>query len=181
MRELAQQFWSEFRPTIFFLARFLGLYLALNLLYGWFITHYAPQPDPVTQWVTHQTSFLLEVLGWENVAENHPTKPTTFISYQGHGVVSIYEGCNGLNVAIVFVSFVFAFGPLGKALCWFLPLGFLVIHLGNLARIGLLFFVSLRMPAYLYFTHKYLFTAFLYALVMLLWGAWLWMHRPKAT
>lgn len=181
MKEGVRQCWTEFRPTIFFLARFVGLYLALNLLYGVYVTAFAPRADPATAWVTHQTSLVLQVFGWENQTYNHPGKPTVFISYEGQGVVSIYEGCNGLNVAIVFVSFLVAFGPHRKALAWFVPLGFLLIHLVNLARIALLFYVSLRMPEFLYVTHKYLFTAVLYLVVMALWGAWLWMHRPRAA
>lgn len=172
--------WRQFRPTIVFISVFLTVYLLLNVGYGLYITSFHPRVDPVTEWVTHQTSGVLTFLGWENRTQNHPTKPTTFISYQGKGVVSIYEGCNGLNVVIVFIAFLAGFGPYSKKLIWFVPLGVALIHIGNLARIGLLFWVSLRMPDYLYFTHKYLFTAFLYAWVMLLWGAWLYITKKAA-
>jgi exosortase family protein XrtF len=181
MKQMAAQLWSEFRPTILFLVRFVGLYFVLNLGYGWYVTFFAPGVDPLTEWVTLQTSDVLQTLGWENEAHNHPRKPTTFLTHNGKGVVAIYEGCNGLNVAIVFVSFLAALGPYKRTLCWFVPIGLAVIHAGNITRIALLFYVSLRLPGYLYFTHKYLFTAFLYALVMALWGLWLWMNRPQRT
>jgi exosortase family protein XrtF len=84
----------------------------------------------------------------------------------------VYEGCNGLNVMIIFVAFLVAFGPIGRTLAWFIPLGLFIIHLVNLARIGLLFWVSLYMPKYMYFTHKYFFTAILYVVVFVLWIWW---------
>ena len=42
----------EFKPTIFFLGKFLGLYIAGNLVYGLFVTAYDPLPDPATRWVS---------------------------------------------------------------------------------------------------------------------------------
>jgi exosortase family protein XrtF len=170
----------QFRPTLVFIGVFLATYLVLNIFYGIYITQFYPEVDPVTEWVTRQTSHTLTFFGWENRAQNHPTKPTTFISYEGTGIISIYEGCNGLNVVIVFFAFLAGFGPYVRSLIWFIPLGVMLIHFGNLARILLLFWVSLRMPDYLYFTHKYLFTAFLYGWVMLLWGAWLYLTKKPA-
>ncbi len=171
---------KEFKPTIFFLLKFLGLYIVLNLLYGWYVTAWYPQPDPATQWVTSQSGMILDVFGYSTSTHNHPSKPTTYIAWNGRGIVSVYEGCNGLNVWIVFLTFLVAFGPYKKALIWFVPLGLLVIHISNLARIVLLFIVSIHMPNFLYFTHKYLFTAFIYLFVFLLWIWWVVkMGRPS--
>jgi exosortase family protein XrtF len=163
---------KEFRPTLLFLVKFFVLYLVGNLLYGAWITSWYPRPDPLTTSVTEQSSSILNVFGWETEAYEHGTKPTTYIATREKAIVSVYEGCNGLNVVIVFLSFLLAFGPYTKKLLWFIPLGLLVIHLSNLARIVLLAFVSEFMPKYLYFTHKYLFTAFIYLFVFLLWIQW---------
>jgi exosortase family protein XrtF len=169
---------KEFRPTAIFLAKFLGLYLAGNLLYGLYITSFYPRPDPVTGMVTNQTAFLLSACGWPVVTHSNEHKATTSIVYEGNGVLAVYEGCNGLNTMIIFLAFVFAFGAPTKRLIWFVPLGLLIIHLANLGRIGLLFVVSEYRPSYLYFTHKYLFTAVLYVVVFLLW---VWWVRQLAT
>jgi exosortase family protein XrtF len=164
--------WKEFKPTIFFLLKFLGLYLAGNIVYGLFVTAYEPQADPVTRWVTDHTVAVLNTLGWSGEAVDHPSKATVAIVYESRAIVSVYEGCNGINVMVIFVSFLFSFGPVGKKMLWFMPLGLIIIHISNLARIALLFLVSLKMPDYLYFSHKYLFTAFIYAVVLLLWVLW---------
>jgi exosortase family protein XrtF len=163
----------EFRPTILFLGKFLGLYLAGNLLYGAYVTAYYPKPDPVTSWVTAQSATVLTWAGWDVAAVDRPGKPTTDIVYEGRPIIAVYEGCNGLNVVVVFLSFLLAFGPFRKSMAWFVPLGLLVIHTSNLLRVTLLFVVALEYPDFLYFTHKYLFTAFIYLFVFLMWMWWI--------
>jgi exosortase family protein XrtF len=164
--------WKEFKPTVFFLGKFLTIYLAGNLVYGFFVVSYNPSPDPITNWVTSQTATCLSVLGWPAEHVERTNRPTAAIYYQDKSIVTVYEGCNGVNVMIIFVAFLVAFGPWRKELLWFIPLGILIIHISNLLRIGLLFFVTLYWPNYLYLSHKYLFTAFIYGFVLLLWMLW---------
>ncbi|MCX7638434.1 MAG: exosortase family protein XrtF [Cyclobacteriaceae bacterium] len=168
MRELIK----EFRPALTFILKFIGLYFALNLLYGWYIDVCNPKPDHVTKVVTRQSGKILDLFYEQVEVRDHPFKPTTTIFLGENPVVTVFEGCNGVNVLIVFLSFIFAYGPLTGKLVWFLSLGFLLIHLANLARISLLFAVSYHMPDYLYFTHKYLFTSFIFLIVFLMWAAW---------
>jgi exosortase family protein XrtF len=163
---------QEFKPTIFFLLRFLGIYVVGNLLYGFFITRYYPGPDPVTSWVSHQSAVVVSAMGWKVHVVEMLARPTAFLKYGDDPVISIYEGCNGLNVMIIFVAFIAGFGPATKKMAWFVPFGLIVIHAANLVRIILLFFVTLYLPDFLYFAHKYLFTAFLYLIVFLLWIWW---------
>jgi len=163
---------QEFKPTIFFLVKFLGIYLVVNLLYGWYVTAWYPNPDPVTSWVSDQSAVILRAVGYEASSINHERKPTTLILNDKDAILSVYEGCNGINSGIVFLAFLFAFGTYRKALLWFAPLGILMIHLSNLARIILLFIVSIYLPDHLYFAHKYLFTAWIYLVVFALWIVW---------
>lgn len=164
--------WKEFRPTIRFLAKFIVMYLVGNILYGLFVTSFMPKPDPVTNFVSTHTGFVLTACGWPVEIVDHKTKPNTLVVYNNSPVLSVYEGCNGVNTIIIFISFLIAFGPLTKKLLWFIPLGVVLIHLTNLARITLLFYVARYQPDYMYFTHKYLFTAILYAVIFLLWVWW---------
>ncbi len=166
---------KEFWPSIAFLLKFIALYLVLNLLYGSYVNYYSPSPDPVTIEVAHQTDWVLNVLGFETTTEVRDRQTGVYINSVARPIISVYEGCNGLNVMIIFISFLLAYGKPQKALLWFIPLGFVIIHLTNLARIGLLYHVSLSFPDYLYFTHKYFFTGIIYVVVFLLW--WLWIAR----
>ncbi|MBL7835064.1 MAG: exosortase family protein XrtF [Cyclobacteriaceae bacterium] len=163
---------AEFKPTIFFLLRFLAFYLAANLIYGLLVVQFMPGPDPATVLATDQTAFFLDIFGWPNQVVVQVLKPTATIYYQGKAIVAVYEGCNGINVMIIFVTFLVAFGPRQKALIWFIPFGLTIIHVVNLLRIGLLFLVALYRPSYLYFSHKYFLTAILYGVVLILWLVW---------
>jgi exosortase family protein XrtF len=171
--------WKEFMPTVLFLVKFVGLYIVLNVIYGLYIERAHPQPDNATILVTNQTAAILRGLDWDVETRNHPTKPTTNISYQDRGIVSVYEGCNGINVGIIFLCFLLAFGPINKKLTWFAPVGLLIIHLTNLGRILGLFWVVIYMPNAVYFTHKYLFTAVIYAAVFVMWLVWLRLNFSK--
>ena len=162
----------EFKPTIFFLVKFIGIYVVANLIYGVFVTAYSPGPDPVTREVTVHTSAALRLCGWTTTFTDNKTKPTTELILEDKSILAIYEGCNGINVMIIFVAFLIAFGPITRTLWWFIPLGLAILHLVNLIRIALLFWVAIYLPDFMYFTHKYLFTAILYVVVFLLWVVW---------
>jgi exosortase family protein XrtF len=163
---------AEFKPTILFLLKFVGIYVIGNIIYGLFITSFSPAPDPVTHQVSVQAASILRMLDYDLIVLDHQNKPTTSLVCNNKAVISIYEGCNGLNTAIVFVAFIVAFGPLNKSTAWFISVGLLIIHFTNLVRIVLLFLVSNQMPKYLYFTHKYLFTAIIYMVIFALWIIW---------
>ena len=163
---------AEFKPTIMFLVKFLGMYLVGNFLYGLYVTSFQPKPDPATRWVSEQTGMVISACGWDVGVKDHPRKSTTWILYEDKPVLSVYEGCNGLNTMIIFAAFIVAFGPLNKNTLWFIPLGILIIHLANLLRITLLFFVAEYRPDFMYFIHKYVFTAVLYLVIFILWVWW---------
>jgi exosortase family protein XrtF len=163
---------KDFKPSLLFLARFLAVYFVGNVLYGIYIESFGDRPDPVTRWVTSNTSGLLNSLGGTTFVTDNSAAPTVFIHNNKVTALSVYEGCNGINVMIVFVAFLVAFGGPKKTLAWFLPAGLLIIHGFNLLRIGILYYVSQYMEQYFYFFHKYLFTAVLYAAVFGLWAIW---------
>lgn len=171
---------QEFLPTIVFLGKFLGIYLVANLLYGVYVTSFEPGPDPLTHAVGQQTCVALTTFGWASTPYKNDDSPTTKVVYHDKSILSIYEGCNGVNVMIIFVAFLFAFGPISHRLWWYVPLGLLVLHLSNLLRITVLFWVSLYEPDFMYFLHKYFFTAALYVVTFILWVIWVRMYvRPK--
>lgn len=172
--------WQEFKPTILFVVKFLGIYLIGNILYGFYITSYYPTADPATEWVTHQTAGILNKIDPPVVAYKKVNKAMVIIK-QAKPIVGVFEGCNGINVVIVFLAFVIAFGPVHKYMLWFLPLGILIIHLTNLFRIGVLFFISRDYPHHLYFFHKYFLTAFIYGVVFILWFVWLRLHKKETV
>lgn len=171
--------WKEFRPSILFLMKFLGIYLAANVLYGLFIESYKPWPDPITETVSNHTCLVLNTVGYSTAIAPHPTLPSVIIRNYGNSVISVYEGCNSINVMIVFLAFMLAFGPFSKRKILFMGLGLVIIYLINLARVTFLFWVAESMPDYLYFVHKYVFTAMIYMVVLVMWYLWIFRINEK--
>lgn len=172
---------QEFKPSIFFLLKFVGLYILLSVIYGLYIESVEPLPDWATISVTKQAANLVSLLGWTSDTSNHPTMPTTTIYHAGKAIVSVYEGCNGINVGIIFICFMIAFGSYNRKLIWFSLGGLIFIHLINLLRIVGLFWVVIYLPNAVYFTHKYLFTAIIYAAVFLVWLVWIRVNFKRST
>ncbi|MEO1052805.1 MAG: exosortase family protein XrtF [Bacteroidota bacterium] len=173
---------KEFKTPILFLVKFLAIYLLASLVYGIFISSYSPSADPITDFVTENTQQLLVLLGYPVSTLADETGPYVKLVEDGTIILSVFEGCNGVNVSIVFLAFLVAYSRPVVQLVWFIPLGLFIIHLVNLLRISFLFYVSKNQPDYLYFAHKYLFTAIIYAVIFLLWYIWVnKLHRRKAA
>lgn len=166
---------KEFKPALRFLAVFVVLYLVLNILYGLWITSYGEYPDKATEYVTRQTSAILNVLGEETTTFPRPGSPSISILVDMRTALNVYEGCNGINVMIVFVAFIFAFGGKMKRIAWFIPVGILIIYISNLFRVTGLYFIAEYWNKYFYYIHKYVFTGFLYLIVFILW--WVWIEK----
>lgn len=163
---------NDFKPSILFLGKFIGLYVFLNIAYGFYLEAYKGQPDPMTEMVTQHTAYVLNVYQKEISIGPKDDLKSVYIFKAKQAILSVYEGCNGLNVMIIFIAFIFAYSKLNFKMIWFIPLGFLIIHLFNIIRIDLLFHVTISLPKLLYFSHKYLFTAFIYLAVFILWALW---------
>lgn len=166
---------KEFWPAIKFVLTFVATYFFANVFYGIYIENTRPQPDVFTRAAAAQTGWVLKTLRQPVTTIKNPNGPTVFVQRQNQPILSVYEGCNGVNVAIVFVSFILAFAGAVKYKLSFLAFGMVVINLANVVRLTLLYFVATRYQTYFYFIHKYIFTLILYVIVMLLW--WVYVNR----
>lgn len=164
---------KEFKPALFFLGKFLAIYVAGNLLYGIFVESFGKRPDSITVWITDQCSALLQHSGFNSSSEINPFKPTVLLKQDDNNVLNVFEGCNGVNVMIVFIAFLVAYGGPVKRILWFLPLGLGIIHGFNLLRIMLLYYTALYAQEFFYYLHKYFFTAILYLVVFIVWAVWI--------
>ncbi len=173
------------KGVVYFILRFLGTFAVLSVLYGFFIQKYdtaeIPTTDAITRYVSYQTRFVAEKLGYDaEVARNHHLIYATeeeqtmdSLFFNGEYAVSVEEGCNGVSVAILFLSFIIGFGGEWKKLIWFIPMGLAFLHVSNITRIILLGVLNVDFGGQgFHFFHKYLFTAIIYAAVFILWIWW---------
>lgn len=159
--------------ALFFLARFVVLYFVLNTLYGFYIEWYSPGADPITNWVSRQTGLILSVFYQGISVATMPDSKYITLMMNGQVVVSVFEGCNGLNVTIVFLVFLIAYNVRWFRYWFFILSSIGLIYVINLMRVTALFLVSLYFPDKLYLYHKFFFTGIIYSVVFFLWFKWI--------
>lgn len=176
---------KAFKPVLWFLVRFLVTYVFLSVLYSLYIRPYdLAKPsvlDPLTRQVGRQVLGFANLLGYETdvVEDDHLNygegQEITYDSFfmNGKYAISLEEGCNGISVMILFVSFLLGFGGKWKDLIWFIPLGLFLIHLSNILRLFFLMYLNTEWGATAFhFFHKYGFTVVIYVGVFALWVWW---------
>jgi exosortase family protein XrtF len=167
--------WSEFKPAIRFVLLFVGLYFAGNLIYGIYISVNPKVPDAITEAVANQSAWVLsDLFGYDVSAVANVNGPTVFLRTGEYNVLNVFEGCNGINVFIVFTAFIVAFDGDRRRQSWFIPVGVLILYLCNLARIVFLYWTAVHFHRYFYYVHKYIFTGVIYAVVFVLWSVWIY-------
>jgi exosortase family protein XrtF len=162
----------QYREAIIFLVKYLGVYVILNTAYSFYVKHYLPAPDPATIAVTATVTGILNIAD-STVAYIVPiTSANVPVTRSGVTIVEVFEGCNSINVIIVYIAFLVAFkGPL-KLFFKYMLVGVISIFAINLLRVLALYEVALYFPEKLYFFHKFFFTGIIYAFVFMLWFLW---------
>ncbi|MCF6359270.1 MAG: exosortase family protein XrtF [Cyclobacteriaceae bacterium] len=177
---LTIQLFREYKPSIFFLLRFLGVYILGNIAYGLWVVSFGLIADSFTLMVADHSASLLNLIGLITTVEPSAILPNASLMHNGQVVVNVYEGCNAINVSILFVAFLCAYkGSLNRTLVFSL-VGLVSIYLFNLLRVGGLFLVALYFPNHLYLMHKFVFTGVIYAFVFGLWFIWVTKINPAA-
>lgn len=166
------EFLKANKKAVRFLLIFVGLYLVLNVSYGSFVQYYYPTSDPFTRWVTSQVTWLLSRFDPSVTSEVSLYNNNIAVLKDKVTIISVFEGCNGLNVIIVYLVFLLAFQGSTASTIKFGAAGIVGIHFFNLGRIVLLYIVALYFRPQLYFFHKYFFTGVIYAFVFALWYLW---------
>lgn len=160
--------WKENRTTILFLLKFGLFFGGLSALYSSWIDTYNEAPDPMTQWVSSRTVSLMNLVGFEVYDGLTPEEVSTTIYLDNQSSIRVFEGCNGIAVFILFLSFIWAFDSRWQTVIYS-AVGVVIIHLTNLVRLAGLTWISVHRPEMMYFTHKYLFTLVIYAVVFGIW------------
>lgn len=172
---------QEFKPALLFLSKFVGFYLVANILYGLYIESWERRPDPITRVVTVHTSALLGLNADGISYADVSGAPKVALRESGDDILHIFEGCNGINVMIVFVAFVLAYGGRPLASVAFISGGLLILYLANLVRLAILFYLAWHESAQFYYFHKYVFTASLYGVVFALWAFWMYREHGNRS
>ena len=103
-------------------------------------------------------------------SEHGPVKmPLSNIYFKQTNVVSIEDGCNGLELFVLYGGFIVCLPASRQRKWFFIPTGILLIFLLNTARCAALSHIHIYYPKYIDFAHHYVFTFLVYGFIIGLW------------
>ncbi|MBX7124412.1 MAG: exosortase family protein XrtF [Cyclobacteriaceae bacterium] len=170
-------------PAFRFVLTFLLSYVMANVVYGVYIEALGNEPDWFTTVVSQLTVVSLQSAGINAALAVNPHAPTWLLQIDNHTILSVYEGCNAVNVLIVLNAFFLAYTNTHPARWKWVVAGNVLVYGANIVRLLLLCWVAIHFKSYFYYVHKYAFTAAIYAVVFLVWFFWIRQSRkaPEAS
>jgi exosortase family protein XrtF len=171
-----KKYFIIYKQFLLFLGKFLLTYLLLTLVYKSYLSQYDVQQfevDGFTQIVANQTRDVMAFFNCDVSITSNIKEAAVNISYNQRSMARIIEGCNGLSVIILFISFVIAFSGKLKVTILFILGGGLIIHILNVSRIALLCVLMYYFPKQQHLLHGVLFPLLIYGVVFFLWIIWI--------
>ncbi|WP_363317940.1 exosortase family protein XrtF [uncultured Algibacter sp.] len=165
----------KYKSVIKFILTFLLVYAVLSFSYKFYLQFSDGSkfyPDYLTHLVAKQSEALLNTLGYKTQVLPHPDEPSMKLIVNGKYLARVIEGCNGISVIILFLSFIVAFSGKLKTTFFFILSGSVLIYSINLIRIVLLTMGLYHYPDYEEVLHTVIFPGIIYGVVFLLWIFW---------
>lgn len=170
---ILKKYFVKYKPFLVFLASFFGCYILLTFLYHFFLNGFENNTvDTITKVVAQHTEKLISWFFMRVQAESVVNEPFVRLYFQNKYIVQIVEGCNGISVIILFISFIVAFSGSLKNTLLFIFGGSLIIYVLNVIRIALLVVLIYYFPEKKHFLHEIFFPAIIYGTVFILWIIW---------
>lgn len=179
-----EKYLIHYKPFLLFLGKFLLTYLLLTFVYESYLNQFDARKfevDGFTQLVGKQTKDAMLFLNFDAKVAPNTKEPAINLFYNQRHMARIIEGCNGLSVIILFISFVVAFSGKTRTTILFIIGGSLLIHVLNVFRIALLSVVLYSFPSSEHIVHGVIFPLFIYGVVFLLWIIWVNKFSKYAT
>jgi exosortase family protein XrtF len=168
-----KKYFILYKPFLLFLGTFFFTYILLTFLYQFFLNSYASgKVDVITQLVAQNSERLLSGFDKSVFIQEDSKEPFFTLYFHQKGLVRIVEGCNGISLIILFISFVVAFSGNLKNTLLFIFGGSLLIYVLNVLRIAVLSILIYRFPNQVHLLHGVLFPLVIYGVVFMLWIVW---------
>ena len=148
--------------------RFVGRY-AVILTAGFLVLALRPVNDhivdPYTSFVAQESSIVLNSFGED-------TKVVGQVLTSRRFSVTIFNGCNGLEAILIFVSGVLAFPAPWRRKLLGVALGFVAIQVFNVIRVVSLFYVGILRPQWFNVSHVFVWQSLVIVFGVVLWLTW---------
>ncbi|WP_268848953.1 exosortase family protein XrtF [Flavobacterium aestivum] len=168
-----KKYLALYKPFLLFLGTFFLTYALLAFLYQLFLDGFEKgKVDSITRLVAQNTETVLSWFHKSVFIKEDSKEPFFTLYYQQKGLVRIVEGCNGVSLIILFISFIAAFSGSLKNTLLFIFGGSLLIYVLNVVRIAILIILIYYFPGKTHLLHGVLFPLVIYGLVFILWIVW---------
>lgn len=157
-----------------FLLKALLIFIGWQALYNLVLAPARVPDRQLTNATCYSTTRLMSVF-YNNTtamyAHNNATA-SAIVAVDGHPVLGILDPCNGLDIYVLYISFLFCFPGTMKRRGLFLLLGIPYIYVINTIRCVLIGWLNIAHRGWVDISHHYIFTAAVYLLVFYLWIAY---------
>jgi exosortase family protein XrtF len=156
-------------PVKKFLVKSAILYLAWNLLYSYYLgpNHIV---DPVlTNSLGSLTSWLVQFIVPHHLVSLSTAIGTPQISIDDLSNLSILDGCNGLELFVFYIGFIFCFPGSIKMAAKYIIGGSVSIYVLNVVRCVVLSYLTFIRSSSIDTMHHYVFTIIVYGFIIFLW------------
>jgi exosortase family protein XrtF len=165
-----------YKPFLLFLGKFLLSYLLFTIVYEGYLDKFdvkKSEVDGITRLVAKQTKDILLYFDYDAGIIPDSMEPSIKFFYKNIFIARIIEGCNGISVIILFVSFIIAFSGKLKTTVLYILGGSLVLYVLNMLRIAILCVLLYYFPEKEPILHRVFFPLFIYGAVFMLWIIWI--------
>lgn len=156
-----------------FLKKALVIFIVWKLLYHLVLFPYRFPDKQLTEITAHSTAFT-----YRNIFDNpNVTFGTRYVNVYssitlkigGKKAIGIADGCNGLELFVLYVGFLACFTGNVKRMLMFLVVGLAVIFVLNILRCTFLAWLYLHKYSISDLAHHYIFKIIIYAVIFYIW------------
>lgn len=156
------------------MAKFFLTYLILTLVYQSYLNSFGDNKiDSITTQVAKNTKQLLEVFNQDFNYKFDKSQSYILFFYKQKSIARIIEGCNAINIIILFIAFLVSFTGKLKTTLLYILFGIISIYILNIFRIAILCVLLNYYPGYEDLLHRIFFPLIIYGFVFVLWIIWI--------
>ncbi len=169
------------KPVRYFLSMALAMAVAWKLIYLIFLLNTRILDGPLTNHVGVASAYLLNhISGMHDFSAFNNVDTTIMegqiqivqvckIVHENKKVLHIADGCNGLELMVLYSGFILCFPSSKKRKLFYLLFGVTIIDCCNILRCSLLGIIKEFYHPYFYISHHFIFKAVVYTVIVMLW------------
>lgn len=157
--------------------KFFGTYVLLSFLYSVYLNNTQQVSAvfscaPITKTVANQTVFVLNLFGYDAVAEDNLNELSVNLLIDNVVIARVIEGCNAISIIILFISFIISFSAKFTSTFLYIITGSFIIYTVNVVRIAIICVAVYKYPSSQEILHNIVFPSIIYGATFLLWFIW---------